>query len=164
MRAQSIERRSKAGEIRAVTTRHGCWRCHIDASVPRLASYLGQKSVEQRVIGVTLAADGSIAVVNDSGGSTTVSAAAALAVDTNYVLVVLRDALGDYTVRVNGVAVGVGANDAGAITLARVGDSTGGIAIDLAELLLCTGTDYSDDTAALAQLERYLGYMVGVEL
>ena len=57
VRSQPIERRGKAGEIGAITTRHGCWRCNINASVSRQAPYLGQKSVEKRIIRIALAAD-----------------------------------------------------------------------------------------------------------
>ena len=57
VRSQPIERRGKAGEIGAVTTRYGCWCGNVNVRVAWQAPYLGQKSVEERIIRVALAAD-----------------------------------------------------------------------------------------------------------
>lgn len=112
----------------------------------------------------TLEADGSMVVIDNLGVSHTVAPAASFAAATSYVVTLLRDGAGLYTCRANGNDVSAGVSSTTAVAFDQVGDSSGGIALDVAETIGAAGTDYSDDTALLHQLERYLGYLVGVEL
>lgn len=107
-------------------------------------------------------ADGSVTVVGSGGGSNTVAAAGTILGDVSYTLVVLRSG-SDLICRVNGVDESAGATYSGSLAFTRVGTPVGA-AYDVAELIAATGTDYSGDSALLRQLERYLGFLVGVEL
>lgn len=136
------------------------------AAAFRTPAVLGAHAIVSAAAGsgaLAIAANGSITFTNDAGVSSTVAAAATIAAATDYVLLVLRDGANALVARVNGTDVSAGATDAGALTVDTAGNAAG-MDLDVAELALWSGTDYDGETATLRQLERYLGYLVGVDL